>query len=87
MMHDISYVYGFTEQAGNFQLNNFDRGGLGNDRVHVYNQARGANNANFATPPDGQSPTMNIYLWDYASPSRDASLDADIIIHEYGNFN
>lgn len=34
-VHDISYVYGFTEAAFNFQNNNFDNGGKGNDRVTV----------------------------------------------------
>ncbi|KAH6602386.1 hypothetical protein BASA61_001174 [Batrachochytrium salamandrivorans] len=33
VMHDISYQYGFTEQAGNFQTDNFDKGGQGNDAV------------------------------------------------------
>ncbi|KAH6571489.1 hypothetical protein BASA60_007135 [Batrachochytrium salamandrivorans] len=29
VMHDISYQYGFTEQAGNFQKSNFGKGGKG----------------------------------------------------------
>ncbi|KAH9249247.1 hypothetical protein BASA81_013035 [Batrachochytrium salamandrivorans] len=29
LMHDISYQYGFTEQAGNFQTDNFGKGGKG----------------------------------------------------------
>jgi Fungalysin metallopeptidase (M36) len=32
-MHDALYALGFTESAGNFQTNNFGRGGLGNDAV------------------------------------------------------
>ncbi|KAH6588377.1 hypothetical protein BASA50_010765 [Batrachochytrium salamandrivorans] len=35
VMHDISYQYGFTESAGNFQTNNFGKGGQGNDAVAV----------------------------------------------------
>ncbi|KAI3612856.1 putative extracellular elastinolytic metalloproteinase precursor [Moniliophthora roreri] len=31
--HDVLYLYGFTESTFNFQTNNFDKGGLGNDRV------------------------------------------------------
>jgi hypothetical protein len=33
MIHDRFYELGFTESAGNFQTNNFGRGGLGNDPV------------------------------------------------------
>jgi extracellular elastinolytic metalloproteinase len=83
VVHDISYVYGFTEAAGNFQTNNFGKGGLGNDRVLINNQAPGANNANFMTPPDGQTPIMNMFLWTFSSPQRDGSLENGIPIHEY----
>lgn len=34
-VHDISYIYGFTEAGFNFQNNNFGKGGAGNDRVTV----------------------------------------------------
>ena len=34
-VHDISYVYGFTEAGFNFQNNNFGKGGRGNDRVTI----------------------------------------------------
>ncbi|KAJ1336275.1 hypothetical protein BSLG_010766 [Batrachochytrium salamandrivorans] len=34
-MHDISYQYGFTEKAGNFQKDNFGKGGKGNDAVTI----------------------------------------------------
>ena len=59
-IHDISYQFGFTEAAGNFQQNNFGKGGKGGDRVNIKNQAPGSNNANFATPPDGQSGVMQM---------------------------
>lgn len=70
MMHDISYQVGFTEEAGNFQVNNFGLGGAGNDEVLAQGQdgaaildAAHTNNANFATPPDGQNGRMQMYLW------------------------
>jgi extracellular elastinolytic metalloproteinase len=85
MMHDISYQYGFDEAAGNFQDDNYGRGGRGGDRVIINNQANGSNNANFATPPDGQIPTMNMYLWTFNTPRRDGSLDNSVPIHEYGH--
>ena len=34
-VHDISYLYGFTEAAYNFQNDNFGKGGSGNDRIQV----------------------------------------------------
>src|SRR5262249_18880114 len=35
ILHDVHYQYGFTEVAGNFQVNNYGRGGLGNDAVQA----------------------------------------------------
>ncbi len=85
--HDISYLYGFDEVSGNFQHNNMGRGGLGNDYVIADAQdAEGSNNANFATPPDGQRPRMQMFLWGSAAGiQRDASADNGIIVHEYGH--
>lgn len=52
-VHDFSYKYGFTENAFNFQSNNFGKGGRGNDPVIMSVQDEsGVNNANFATPPE-----------------------------------
>lgn len=54
VLHDLLYQYGFDEVAGNFQQNNFDRGGEQGDAVIANAQdGAGYNNANFATPPDG----------------------------------
>ena len=64
IMHDISYQYGFDEQAGNFQENNYGRGGLGSDFVNADAQdGFGTNNATFGTPPDGDNPRMSMFLW------------------------
>ncbi|HLM62595.1 MAG TPA: M36 family metallopeptidase, partial [Pyrinomonadaceae bacterium] len=63
--HDETYLLGFTEQARNFQHDNFGRGGLGNDRVSAEAQdSSGVNNANFATPADGSRGRMQMFLWD-----------------------
>lgn len=71
LYHDILYQYGFDEPAGNFQANNQGRGGAGND--FVFGDAQDGNfavgsqsNANFATPADGGSGRMQMYLWDTA---------------------
>jgi hypothetical protein len=72
MMHDIFYRYGFDEASGNFQENNYGNGGNGSDYVNADAQdGGGTNNANFATPNDGQNPRMQMYLW---SPSATSDL-------------
>jgi len=86
IMHDFSYRLGFTETARNFQVNNYGRGGIGNDSVRAEAQdGSGTNNANFATPPDGQRPRMQQYLFTSPNPDRDSSMDGDVVFHEYGH--
>ena len=64
LIHDELYRHGFNEVAGNFQENNFGIGGLGSDSVSAEAQdGGGTDNANFATPRDGQNPRMQMYLW------------------------
>lgn len=86
IMHDFSYNLGFTESARNFQVNNFGRGGTGNDSVRAEAQdGSGTNNANFATPPDGSRPRMQQFLFTSPNPDRDSSVDGDVVFHEYGH--
>ncbi|MGC2237832.1 MAG: M36 family metallopeptidase [Pyrinomonadaceae bacterium] len=90
--HDETYLLGFTEQAKNFQNDNFGRGGLGADRVSAQAQDNTVgsscaaqpcvNNANFSTPADGGRGVMQMYLWNRMNPWRDGDLDAEIIVHE-----
>ncbi|KAJ7596235.1 Fungalysin metallopeptidase-domain-containing protein [Mycena floridula] len=81
--HDLTYRYGFTEAAFNFQNNNFGNGGSGNDRVLMSVQdASGTNNANFATPADGSSGTCRMFVWTLTTIRRDGSLENDIPVHE-----
>lgn len=64
LIHDLTYQYGFTEAAGNFQADNLGRGGAGNDYVRAEAQdGSGTNNANFSTPADGTSGRMQMFLW------------------------
>ncbi|KAK1224020.1 hypothetical protein PQX77_013081 [Marasmius sp. AFHP31] len=82
-VHDVLYKYGFTESAFNFQNDNFGKGGLGNDRVTMSVQdSSGTNNANFATPPDGQNGRCRMYIFTITNPTRDGVLQNDIPIHE-----
>ena len=86
IMHDFSYGLGFTETSGNFQTNNYSRGGTGNDSVRAEAQdGSGTNNANFATPPEGQRPRMQQFLFTAPNPDRDSSVDSDVVFHEYGH--
>ena len=64
VIHDTLYVAGFNEAAGNFQEDNVGLGGRGGDPVAAEAQdGSGTDNANFATPRDGQDPRMQMYLW------------------------
>lgn len=66
LMHDVWYQYGFTENSGNFQNNNFNKGGIGNDYVQaqsIDNLYYARNNANFGTPVDGYCGMMQMYVW------------------------
>ncbi|HQU84182.1 MAG TPA: M36 family metallopeptidase, partial [Pyrinomonadaceae bacterium] len=91
--HDETYLLGFTEQARNFQNDNFGRGGAAADRVSAEAQDNTSgttscptapcyNNANFSTPADGGRGRMQMYLWNQPTPDRDGDLDAEIIVHE-----
>jgi extracellular elastinolytic metalloproteinase len=98
-MHDWSYALGFTEQTFNAQVFNFGLGGLGNDPEHGNAQAGGIvggvaagfpsrDNANQNSPPDGTSPTTNMYLWQpvpasFYAPCVDGDYDMSVIGHEY----
>ncbi|MBK8036330.1 MAG: M36 family metallopeptidase [Verrucomicrobiaceae bacterium] len=85
-MHDRMYELGFTEAAGNFQTDNFGRGGVGNDPVNSEAQdGSGTNNANFSTPVDGGRGRMQMYNWTNATPDRDGSFEAEVVLHEYGH--
>jgi extracellular elastinolytic metalloproteinase len=79
MMHDFAFQYGFDEAAGNFQQHNYTNEGEGGDYVEAIAQFGAsdplncgiqtnlgfcANNADFATPPDGMKGRMRMFIWD-----------------------
>ena len=69
VIHDRLYAAGFNEVAGNFQEDNGSAGGRGSDSVNAEAQdGGGTDNANFATPRDGQNPRMQMYLWSSPDP-------------------
>ena len=65
MIHDLLHRYGFDEASGNFQANNYGKGGTGTDYVRAEAaDGNGTNNAMFGTPTqDGGTPRMQMYLW------------------------
>jgi hypothetical protein len=87
--HLAGAPYGFTAAAGNFQGNDPV---LGN-AMDGANSANGLpdknhfNNANMSTLPDGQSPTMQMYLFRSQQglplPSANGGDDAEVVYHEY----
>ncbi len=87
-MHDVWYQYGFDEVSGNFQQNNYNRGGYENDYVQADAQdGSGTNNAYFLTLSEGFVSFMTMFLWNWTDPNvfYDSSLDNGIIAHEYGH--
>lgn len=79
IMHDVSYYFGFTEDAANFQVSPIvgaaatsrsSRPSAQNDDA-IQAQAQdggGTNNANFLTLPDGTAGQMQMYLWTASTP-------------------
>lgn len=90
LAHDRWYSYGFDEDSGNFQDDNFGHGGSDGDRVLVLVDWDADNgtccNATMNTPGDGSSPTMRLYI---ETPGGGifghGALDGDTVIHEYGH--
>lgn len=84
--HDRMYQLGFTEDSGNYQRTNFNRGGLGRDALVCLAQAGSeagySDNAFFMPAPDGEPGYVAMFTWSGPSPQRDGSLDSEIVIHE-----
>jgi extracellular elastinolytic metalloproteinase len=96
-IHDDYYKLGFTESAGNFQVNNGGSEG-GGDPILGLVQAgaasggaptyTGRDNAYMLTLPDGIPPWSGMFLWEpiddaFEGPCADGDFDAGVIQHEY----
>ncbi len=99
-VHDEFYRLGFTESGGNFQLNNFGKGGNPGDAIQGLVQAgavsggsptyTGRDNAYMLTLPDGIAPWSGMFLWEpindaFEGPCADGDFDAGVIEHEYAH--
>jgi len=83
LYHDRLYLLGFTEPAGNFQNDNFGRGGLAADRISAQVQdSLSTNNSAFSAAPDGSRGRMLLFLFPGPTPDRTAGLDHDVVLHE-----
>ena len=99
-IHDDYYELGFTETAGNFQVDNGGKGGMGGDAIKGLVQAgaasggsptyTGRDNAYMLTLDDGIPPWSGMFLWEpindaFEGPYRDGSMDMTVIQHEYSH--
>jgi uncharacterized protein (TIGR03437 family) len=88
--HDYYYSLGFNETAGNFQTDNFGKGGVGGDAVIAEAQNLFlTNNAAFGPTPEGIAPRIRMGLFTRGTSSLTDDLDSDydgqVVIHEYGH--
>lgn len=74
-------MYGFDEDAGNFQDNNFGKGGKGGDSIIALIQdGGGKNNAFFYTPKDGKVARLTTRLFHETNPARASSFDSGVLV-------
>ncbi|MDQ0484573.1 M36 family metallopeptidase [Guptibacillus hwajinpoensis] len=100
LFHDYFYNLGWVEGAGNLQLSNFGKGGLGGDAILGLVQAgaasggaptyTGRDNAYMLTLPDGIPAWSGMFLWEpiagaFEGSYADGDFDAGIIYHEYSH--
>ncbi len=91
--HDRLYDVGFTEPAGNFQSNNFGKGGAQFDPVEAeaqFDSAGGAVDSYFfSTGADGSYTIMGMFIYNGPgivgdAPRRDSDFDATLMAQAYG---
>src|SRR5213078_1593860 len=92
--HDLHYQFGFDEAAGNYQTENFGRGGVGGDALYAYTHYAASatvgpslQNAFFGpiSNDDGGQAQLSMFVG-YTSAGgyfTDSALDANVIVHEY----
>lgn len=98
LFHDYYYNLGWVEAAGNLQVNNFNKGGMGGDPIlgmaHAGAVSGGAptytgrDNAYMLTLPDGIASWSGMFLWEpipaaFEGVYADGDFDASVIYHEY----
>lgn len=83
--HDELYKFGFTEEWGNFQEDNFGRGGVGGDRIKFMNTwtILSSNNAfTSVSPIDGTLCGVAVLPFISNGKERHSGFDREIVLHE-----
>lgn len=81
-IHNFFYLFGFREADGNFQKNNFGRGGIASDAVQATVHSQPVwGTANMGTRIDGMSPTMNMGL--VSRTGLHTAIDSSVVFHEF----
>ncbi|KAL5036923.1 hypothetical protein RTP6_004436 [Batrachochytrium dendrobatidis] len=83
MFHDILYLYGFNEEAGNYQVSN--RGLKGNEADPVIISVMDGdeeNNAYFNSPSDGKPGILRLFVFTGITPNRHSGYDNSVVLHE-----
>ncbi len=91
--HDRLYGLGFNEASGNFQVDNFGRGGTGGDAVQAeafdqFNDTTKRCNANFNTgSADGSAARLQVFVSTGVGtcPWVFSEIEGDTVVHEYGH--
>ncbi len=88
--HDYYYSLGFNEAAGNFQTDNFGKGGKGGDGVVAMAQHGGeVDNASFTPTPEGTPGRVKVGLFTRNTATRiddfDGDYDGQVLLHEYAH--
>ena len=79
LCHDIFYLYGFDEAAGNFQEHNYTQDGAGGDAVIVETHHDDCGARFWPAEMDGQAPTLELGI----CSNTDSAFDNAVIVHEY----
>ena len=87
VLHDFFYALGFRESDGNFQSDNFGRGGTAGDPVDARSfPGQIFMTANMSYPVDGASPIMNmgvVLAPANGVPPRHTAMDSSVVFHEF----
>lgn len=92
--HDLHYLSGFTEAAGNYQRDNGAKGGVGGDPIYAYTHFGAAypktpqiENSYYTTMRlgDGSPAMLAMFVSDGGPGSffTDGALDSEVVVHEY----
>ena len=83
-MHDYFYLLGFRESDGNYQQDDFGRGGVGGDpATALVFDAPVSGTANFGPTVDGTPATCQLGTVGADPASNSTALDASVVYHEF----